>query len=359
MVLQNAVPLLLLVAVAVLAGVLALTRREADRSRRRLAALESYRQDLLNLVNLARRMSSDEIQAGPDKLLGEAVRLGYAAGATLYTRTDAGNLEVRATAGTAAAEAEADIAHDLAVSRTLESPDPFRDAAAGRVYIPLRAGGGVIGVVFTGLSERARGEAGQAQLAFLEGVVALVRFSLDTLHAFQRQLTLSTTDGLTGVNNHRHFQHLLSVMLAQSYLQASPLTLILFDIDHFKKINDTHGHLYGDLVLREIANTSRRHAPPAAVVARYGGEEFAIALPGVSVAEGAEFAEQLRQYIANHTILDYQTGNELNITVSAGVAAYQLGQGKSRLIARADEALYASKRGGRNRVTVAEPDRIE
>lgn len=352
--LQTAIPLVLIL---VLLGILFLSRREAARARERLATIELYRQDMLNLVGLARTMSKEGVQSSPEPLLEGAIRLGYATGAVVYSRSETGNLEVRFTAGQAPVDAGP--GHELALHRAMASRQVWHDEAAGRLCVPLLDGGEPIGLVdFAGLPARPGGGASEAQAAFLEAVAELTGISLATQRTFQRQLALSATDGLTGVYNHRHFQQLLGVALAQSYLQASALTLVLFDIDHFKRVNDTYGHLFGDLVLREVAQIARRHAPPAALVARYGGEEFAVVLPGVGTDAAVAFAERLREAVAGHTILDYQTGKQLQITISLGVATYQLGQGKSRLIARADEALYASKRSGRNRVTVAEPDHI-
>ncbi|HLN65573.1 MAG TPA: GGDEF domain-containing protein [Symbiobacteriaceae bacterium] len=190
----------------------------------------------------------------------------------------------------------------------------------------------------------------------LPAAVRLAALSLGSMRLHQKQAVLSTTDGLTGLANHRHFQQTLSVALAQAYLEGEPLSVILLDIDHFKLVNDTHGHLFGDLVLREMAYLLRRELPPDAMPARYGGEEFVVVLRGTPVERAAAIAEGLREAIMTHQTMDLSSGARLSVTVSLGVAGYELGQGKGRLMARADEALYESKHGGRNRVTVAAPE---
>ncbi|HYG58249.1 MAG TPA: GGDEF domain-containing protein, partial [Symbiobacteriaceae bacterium] len=196
----------------------------------------------------------------------------------------------------------------------------------------------------------------RVETSSLAVAVRIAGLGLTGMRQYRKQTMLSSTDGLTGLANHRHFQQVLSVALAQAYLANEPLTLVLLDIDKFKNVNDTYGHLFGDLVLREIAYLLRRELPPDSVPTRYGGEEMAVVLRGADALSAPEIAERLRRVIEAHQVFDYASGTRLSVTVSLGVALYQLGQGKSRLVARADEALYTSKREGRNRVTVAVPE---
>jgi diguanylate cyclase (GGDEF)-like protein len=196
----------------------------------------------------------------------------------------------------------------------------------------------------------------RADSPVLRTAVRLVALGLGSMQAYQKQAVLSTTDGLTGLANHRHFQQTLSVALAQAYLEGEPLSVILLDIDHFKAVNDTYGHLLGDLVLRELAYLLRQQLPPQAMAARYGGEEFVVVLQATPVERAQEVAETIRRAVMEHRIFDMTSGTKLSVTVSLGVAGYELGQGKGRLMARADEALYQSKHGGRNRVTAALPE---
>lgn len=160
-------------------------------------------------------------------------------------------------------------------------------------------------------------------------------------------------DGLTGLYNHRYFQEALDNELARSNRYKSSISLVLFDIDNFKQINDTHGHPAGDLVLMNIARTVNGAVRTNDVVARFGGDEFAIILPATNAAGGKTFAENLRLSIEG--IVTLSAGQSISTTISAGVVTYTPENGtidKGRLIEAADCGLYRSKQQGRNRVTV-------
>lgn len=163
---------------------------------------------------------------------------------------------------------------------------------------------------------------------------------------------LSITDGLTGLNNHRHFQDELLRAFEESDRYDRPLSLALIDIDFFKKINDTHGHAAGDEVLREVSRIFTDSIRAADVAARYGGEEFTIMMPETDLAEGVQVAEKIRSLIENHTF--HTEAGDLPITVSIGVATYPRSRMHSarELIEAADKALYRAKRGGRNQVQI-------
>ncbi len=163
----------------------------------------------------------------------------------------------------------------------------------------------------------------------------------------QRLAELATTDGLTGIKNHRHFRDSLDTSLSLAIRQSIPLSVIMIDIDHFKAINDAHGHAAGDDVLRTIAKILRENTREHDEVARYGGEEFVILLPLTDAAAGLALAERLRESIANHP------WPVQPVTASFGVAtlpAKSLPRGGS-LLEQADRALYHSKKRGRNRVS--------
>ncbi len=157
-------------------------------------------------------------------------------------------------------------------------------------------------------------------------------------------------DALTGLVNRRGFDDRIQHFVGT----GSGLCLVLIDIDHFKRVNDTYGHVFGDSVLRAIASTLKSSVKGRDVVARYGGEEFAVLLPETSIDAGRVVAEQLRDRVARSRIRRTKVEEVIDsITVSAGVAEYSKGETIVELIERADAALYASKEGGRNRVTVA------
>ncbi|ABZ84735.1 ggdef domain protein, putative [Heliomicrobium modesticaldum Ice1] len=186
-------------------------------------------------------------------------------------------------------------------------------------------------------------------LQILAGQAALALKNASMYHQLKQQneyfARQAVTDGLTGLYNHRYFQQCL-----QELMKERPVTLLLFDIDHFKGFNDTYGHPCGDEILRQIAHILRSQLGPQEVAARYGGEEFAVILPDADLRRGIERAEQIRQAVANFCFRNPDRTLCLNITVSIGVSEKLAGWDKSRLIEAADRALYRAKEQGRNRV---------
>jgi len=163
---------------------------------------------------------------------------------------------------------------------------------------------------------------------------------------------LAICDALTGLHNKRYLMDYLQRELARSARYSRPLTLILFDVDHFKAINDTMGHLAGDLTLRELAGRLKGEIRRDDLLARYGGEEFAAVLTETDSASGAELAEHLRQTVENHPFTFER--RRYTITVSVGVASTQGNEvlAPQELIQRADERLYRAKHEGRNRIAI-------
>jgi diguanylate cyclase len=162
-------------------------------------------------------------------------------------------------------------------------------------------------------------------------------------------------DPLTGVLNRKGFDLHLATLLTQAALAPQAHSLVMIDIDHFKNVNDSHGHLMGDQVIVALAQVLRRCAPQEHhLVARYGGEEFAILLPRTPLADGLKLAEAVRQGARAMKFRDRRTQQVvMTVTVSAGVAAHEAGEDASSWIARSDAALYKSKQGGRDRVSAA------
>jgi len=157
-------------------------------------------------------------------------------------------------------------------------------------------------------------------------------------------------DGLTGLLNRRGFDERIAALIASS----DALSLVFIDIDHFKRINDTYGHVFGDRVLRAVAEVLKASVKGRDVVARYGGEEFAVLLPETSVEGARSVAQQLLEQIERTRIRRLSTAETIGaITVSAGVTMHRGGEAVPEFLQRADTALYASKAGGRNRVTIA------
>jgi diguanylate cyclase (GGDEF)-like protein len=159
---------------------------------------------------------------------------------------------------------------------------------------------------------------------------------------------MTIVDGLTQIHNKRYLFEALERELIRARRHSRALSLVMFDIDYFKRINDDCGHLAGDYVLRELAEVVQERIRRDEVFARYGGEEFAIMLPETELAGAATLAETLRERCAEHRFV-FQ-GETISVTISMGCASIEPEDTATSLIARADEKLYEAKRGGRNRV---------
>jgi diguanylate cyclase (GGDEF)-like protein len=159
---------------------------------------------------------------------------------------------------------------------------------------------------------------------------------------------LAITDGLTQVANKRAMLEFLDREVARASRHHRPLSLAILDVDHFKKVNDTYGHLAGDGVLKGVAESAQRIVRKDELLARYGGEEFVLILPETPLPKAKAFAERIRQLVANETF-EYE-GQTIAVTVSLGVAELQPDEQGESLIRRADAFLYQAKHEGRNRV---------
>ena len=173
------------------------------------------------------------------------------------------------------------------------------------------------------------------------------------LRLYEQAQNLATHDGLTGLINHREFQSALKAEITRAIRYNDPLSLVLCDIDFFKKINDTHGHPFGDLVLKEIASKLQSNIRDGVdVAARYGGEEFALVLVKTDGKAAKETAERIRQNIADAPFKGTH-GEKLRVTMSFGIAEYrEHAKQLDQLITKADKALYRAKENGRNRVEI-------
>ncbi|AOE60686.1 diguanylate cyclase [Pseudomonas corrugata] len=181
--------------------------------------------------------------------------------------------------------------------------------------------------------------------------VATNRHQLQAANAQLQQL--SSTDRLTGLYNRGHWEENLKATYARHQRYGNNSSLVMFDIDHFKRVNDTYGHQAGDKVIEQVAGLVREHVRDSDVAGRYGGEEFGIVLSDTDKAGARMFAERLRKAVEE---MDVPYGDQvIRFTISLGVADLSPpSNSHADLIAWADEALYASKKTGRNRVTVHE-----
>ncbi len=161
--------------------------------------------------------------------------------------------------------------------------------------------------------------------------------------------TESLTDPLTTLSNRKFFDNSIERMLKGAEASGEPFAVILTDIDHFKKFNDTYGHLTGDQVLRLVAVSLKHNVKGQDIAARYGGEEFAVLLPSTMLAQALTVADHIRRAVQSKELLRRSTGETLGrVTISLGVAQWRKGDDVSSILERADNCLYAAKAAGRN-----------
>ena len=159
---------------------------------------------------------------------------------------------------------------------------------------------------------------------------------------------LASLDGLTGINNRRHFLELCEKELDRAQRYNHPLALMMMDVDHFKRINDSYGHAAGDEVLKQLAATCAANLRGPDILGRLGGEEFAVAMPECGIEAADHAAERLRRTLATIEVPSEQ--GTITFTISIGVVGRGNGEGLTSALERADKAMYAAKQGGRNRV---------
>jgi diguanylate cyclase (GGDEF)-like protein len=188
----------------------------------------------------------------------------------------------------------------------------------------------------------------------LLGTSTILRFSLvsdEEEDALRRVYEAAVLDALTGIANRKHLEERLEAELAFALRHGADLSVIIVDLDHFKRVNDTHGHLAGDEVLRQAARIIKNALRTEDFVGRYGGEEFVVVARGTSASQAVELAERLRRAMADAPIRFEQ--ESIAVTMSAGVASLAdctPGKDRQSLLSSADERLYSAKDTGRNRV---------
>ena len=179
------------------------------------------------------------------------------------------------------------------------------------------------------------------------------RYSLELRKSLSNTVAMAVIDGLTGLYNRRYFDRHLATMLEQAREPTRDLSILMMDIDHFKKVNDSHGHDAGDAVLKEFARRLQRSIRGVDLACRYGGEEFVVLMPDTDLFHAQVVAERVRHSMANQPI-EVGAGAPLLITVSVGVALMEsAADTPDTLLKRADISLYRAKREGRNRVVYA------
>ena len=234
---------------------------------------------------------------------------------------------------------------------------PANVAIRSVALLPLTREGCTIGSINMG-SDRGDRFTDEHATDFLRQLAVIAAFCLESAVNRARLVRSGFTDVLTGWHNRRYLQSRLREELARCRRERTALTCLMIDVDHFKRINDRHGHLAGDDVLRLVARRIGGAVRGSDVPARYGGEEFVILLPGTGHDAGGLLAERIRRAVADETFEIAGSAEHLRVTVSIGVAEHRGGgddheAAVEELLARADAALYEAKAGGRNSVAHA------
>ena len=172
--------------------------------------------------------------------------------------------------------------------------------------------------------------------------------AIENSQSFESTLTKAHTDSLTSLWNYGYFQYKLDEELAKANSSKLPLSIMMIDVDDFKKFNDSQGHVQGDNALKQISSALKENCRKIDILCRYGGEEFSLILPANSKKEAALLGERMRASVQDRKILDYP------FTISIGIATFPKDcQNKTKLIKKADQALYRAKKQGKNKVILA------
>jgi diguanylate cyclase (GGDEF)-like protein len=270
--------------------------------------------------------------------------------------------EAKATAGFG----EGVIGQVIATRVTFDCETAKRDPTLGAlahastlpsmICAPLAVGGEVLGVlnIEEFVDSHRSSIADDLQLTtFMASIAAM---AVKNALAFRQTKELANRDGLTGLFTHRYFQEKIDQEVKRSLRYGDRFAVVLTDIDHFKKFNDTYGHQTGDMVLRETAACfGSADLDKNAILSRYGGEEFVVVLPGHDKRRAGDVAERLRRAVEGRTYAS--DSGPLRVTISAGVAAFpEDTDARATLIEMADHALYRAKKGGRNQIRLAVPE---
>lgn len=338
-------------------GALEASRDELQAGLARLGDTLSSTHDLDRILTvvLETAMAATRAQAGMVMLLTpDRTELTLAAGKGLEDRGVAGDLRLPATVGVSGLVVQnGDPVHGRVGSGpgelVLGPGEPF---ATSLICVPLKSSGRVIGVLH--LYDRAgAGEFEDSDLTTIRTFASQATVAIDNVLLHEEAQRLSITDGLTGLWNYRYFTMTVSKEIERAARFTRPLALLMLDLDHFKSVNDTHGHQRGDAVLVELAARVRGQVRDVDTVARYGGEEIVVVLPETDPAGATQAAERICDAVRRRPF--GEPGQQaIEVTVSIGVAVFPThGASSGALLRAADEALYAAKRGGRDQWRMA------
>jgi diguanylate cyclase (GGDEF)-like protein len=242
------------------------------------------------------------------------------------------------------------IVEDTQRADFFRNPLAITEGIRSLIAVPLKMQQQIVGVLYVDDFRPRTFPEERVELLSILGSFASM--SIDNARLHQRTVELACTDGLTGLFNHRHFKRLFQEEINRSIRYDKPLSLILFDVDNFKKFNDTYGHPAGDVVLQQMARMLRQLLRACDTLCRYGGEEFVALLPETSFCEAVNVAERIRHLVETESplFLDHLAAGQ-GITVSVGVATFpEDGEGLTELLKAVDELMYAAKRKGKNQI---------
>ena len=223
------------------------------------------------------------------------------------------------------------------------------------IIAPLICQDRVVGVL--NLADKIRGDSFSSEdIALIELFSQLVGASVGNIKLFERIQRQATTDGLTGLVNHRTFYEVLEKELWRSRRHGGQISLIMVDIDNLKKINDAYGHRAGDRVIKQISRKIKECIRQIDTPARYGGDEFAVILPKTPLADAVVVAERMVDGVANSPITWKK--EQIALSISVGLGQYDAESSPEDITSRADRALYTAKRAGKNTVRIFDPYKI-
>ncbi len=239
---------------------------------------------------------------------------------------------------------------DIARNYQLQPQSAPVRAFQALIVVPLIVEHEVWGVLR--LEDEHAGQFGRDDLGALTSLAVPAALALTNADLFGALEVRAVTDGLTGLYRRHYFDRRLETEFARARRMGTPLSLVFFDVDHFKSINDRYGHTQGDVVLRALAERLSLHVKSQGVVARYGGEEFVALLPEMKTDQATRIAEDVRIAVGELSF----PGLPQSVTISAGVASFpESARTPAELAEQADTALYGAKKSGRNRVVQARP----